>query len=275
MFGCKRATSEGCCGASKLRRRSSPTLGTGVGLRWRVSNACGRAINWETSRSDPRYDEPLSEPAEFWGRLQNLRGGQQRYNVIVYYVDTLRQDVTEDSATMPSVVQFGREGLSFAHAYAAGSDTLRSLPVLTGGNYDSSITPTNDVLRVAKRSGYESVLVIAKSAEEFLGKLRPQFHFDRNESIADHPLEQQVWGYGAQQPTAKETSSTVALRCCTKKEKNRCSFGFSTSISTTGVSSTRSTSTTRSRNFISKTTRRNRHFVTERWPRPSTNNSDV
>ena len=39
---------------------------------------------------------------------------------------------------------------------------------------------------------------------EFLGKLRPEFRFDRNVTIRDYPADMEVWGYGAQQPTAKD-----------------------------------------------------------------------
>jgi arylsulfatase A-like enzyme len=115
---------------------------------------------------------------------------------------------------MPNATAFGDQALDFSRAYATGSDTLRSLPSLTGGNYDSSITRSNDLLRVARRSDYESVLVIAKSASVFLGKLRPEFHFDRTVAIQDYPQELEVWGYGAQQPTAKDVvdSGIAALR---------------------------------------------------------------
>ncbi len=153
---------------------------------------------------DPRYTTPLTEPPEFWGRLQTLRGGQQRYDIVVYYVDTLRNDVASDPSTMPNAVKFGAEALDYRRTYAAGSDTLRSLPVLTGGNYDPSITRSGDLLRVARRADYSSVLVIAKSAHEFLGKLRPEFRFDRDVTIRDYPADMEVWGYGAQQPTAKD-----------------------------------------------------------------------
>jgi hypothetical protein len=152
----------------------------------------------------PKYNEPLKEPPEFWGKLQTLRGGQQRYDIVVYYVDTLRQDVASDPKTMPNLVAFSETALDFARAYSTGSDTLRSLPGLTGGNYDVGATPPNDLLRVARRADYESVLVIAQSAGEFLGKLRPEFRFERTESIRDYPEDQQVWGYGAQRPTASE-----------------------------------------------------------------------
>jgi uncharacterized protein len=162
----------------------------------------------------PRYKQPLNEPAEFWNRLATLRGGQRRYDVVVYYVDTLRQDVASDRALMPNAAAFADSALDFTRAYATGSDTLRSLPALTGGNYDSSVTRPNDLLKVARRADYESVLVIAKSASVFLSKLRPEFHFDRTVAIQDYPEALEVWGYGAQQPTAKDVvdQGLAALR---------------------------------------------------------------
>ncbi len=150
--------------------------------------------------------EWLSLPAEepsFASQIAELRGAKRGYNVIVYYVDTLRADIARDPQVMPNLARFAETSLDFRNAYAAGSDTLRSLPALTGGNYDVSATPKNDLLRVATRAGYDRQLVIAKSAREFIGKLRPEFHFDRTADIEDYPKEMQVWGYGAQQSTAR------------------------------------------------------------------------
>jgi hypothetical protein len=156
----------------------------------------------------------LNEAPEIWSQLASLRRGQQRYDIIVYYVDTLRQDVANDRKLMPNVSAFSDAALDFTRAYATGSDTLRSLPALTGGNYDPSLTRPNDLLRVARRADYESVLVIAKSANEFLGKLRPEFNFARTIAIQDYPQDREVWGYGAQQPTAKDVvdAGLAALR---------------------------------------------------------------
>ncbi|HEX3774758.1 MAG TPA: sulfatase-like hydrolase/transferase [Polyangiaceae bacterium] len=146
---------------------------------------------------------PLQESPEFHAKLEAMRGPRRGYNVIVYYVDTLRDDVARDPSVMPNLARFASASLDFRAAYAAGSDTLRSLPALTGGNYDVSTTPPNDIVRVAARAHYDRVLMIAKSAHEFLGKLRPEFHFDRTLEIEDYPAEMQVWGYGAQQSTAR------------------------------------------------------------------------
>jgi uncharacterized protein len=150
----------------------------------------------------PEWLSPGPEEANFAAQIEALRGTKRGYNVIVYYVDTLRDDVARDPKVMPNLARFAQSSLDFRNAYATGSDTLRSLPALTGGNYDVSSTPSNDLLRVAKRAGYDRQLVIAKSAREFIGKLRPEFHFDRTTDVEDYPKEMQVWGYGAQQSTA-------------------------------------------------------------------------
>jgi hypothetical protein len=152
--------------------------------------------------SAPEWLSPPPVAPELAAQIDALRGPKRGYNVIVYYVDTLRNDVARDPKVMPNLARFAEHSLDFRSAYAAGSDTLRSLPALTGGNYDVSSTPENDLLRVAKRANYDRVLVIAKSAHEFLGKLRPDFHFDRAIDVADYPAALQVWGYGAQQTTA-------------------------------------------------------------------------
>ncbi len=151
----------------------------------------------------PEWQAPPAVASEFEAQIAALRGPKRGFNVIVYYVDTLRNDVARDPAVMPNLARFAETSLDFRGAYAAGSDTLRSLPALTGGNYDVSTTPDNDLLRVAQRSGYDRVLLIAKSAHEFIGKLRPDFKFDRAVDVPDYPAALQVWGYGAQQTTAR------------------------------------------------------------------------
>ncbi len=152
---------------------------------------------------DPKWAlGPERLDAELQAELWKLRDPLRRYNVIVYYVDTLRSDVAFDQKTMPNVAAFGQGALRFPRAYSASSDTLRALPALTGGDYDILSTPKNDVLRLARRAGYESTLLIPKSAQYFLAKLRPEFRFDRTVAIADHPERQEVWGYGADQPTS-------------------------------------------------------------------------
>jgi hypothetical protein len=153
--------------------------------------------------TEPGWLTAASEEPAFAAQIEALREPKRGYNVIVYYVDTLRNDVARDPKVMPNLARFAETSLDFRGAYAAGSDTLRSLPAITGGNYDVSSTPDNDILRVAKRANYDRHLVIAKSAREFIGKLRPEFRFDRAVDVEDYPKEMQVWGYGAQQSTAR------------------------------------------------------------------------
>jgi hypothetical protein len=172
-------------------------------LSWSRLSRLRKSYSERELSHDPKWEQgpaPLSEEeqAELW----QLRDPLRRYNILVYYVDTLRADVAADRQTMPNVAAFADGGASFSHAYSAGSDTLRALPALTGGDYDVLSTPKNDVLRLARRAGYESTLIIPKSAQFFLSKLRPEFRFDRTVTIADHPEAQEVWGYGADQPTS-------------------------------------------------------------------------
>src|SRR5204862_1028801 len=122
--------------------------------------------------------EPLSEPREFADRIREIRGERRDLNIVLFYVDTLREDVALDPNTMPNVARFAKDSLYFQNAYATGSDTLRSLPGITGGNYHLNSEHDNDLLAVARRSDLLSVLFIAQSAHEFLARLRPSFRFE-------------------------------------------------------------------------------------------------
>jgi hypothetical protein len=144
---------------------------------------------------------PSPEPPEETAALRELRTAAKP-GILIYYVDTLRYDVAADPMLMPNAVNFARGALDFRRAYAPGSDTLRSLPGLTGGKYDLAEVPENDLLLIARRNGVPSWLFIAKSAFEFLAKLRPGFRFDRTVTVEDYPPDREVWGYGAETPTA-------------------------------------------------------------------------
>src|SRR5690606_2922529 len=54
----------------------------------------------------PEWSEPLAEPPEVWDALRQMRGGQPRYDIVVFFVDTLRGDVAESRAMMPEVRRF-------------------------------------------------------------------------------------------------------------------------------------------------------------------------
>lgn len=155
-----------------------------------------------STEQSPIWTQPYRELPEFQKAISALRGAHKPYNVLVYYVDTLRQDVTADPNIMPSVNAFAKRSLNFRRAYSSGSDTIRALPGLVGGTYSPDEEQPGDLLEVARRAQMESVLVIAQSAREFLGKLRPSFRFDQTVVLSDYAPEKEVWGYGADGPTA-------------------------------------------------------------------------
>lgn len=152
---------------------------------------------------DPVWNKPLVEPPDVQRALQGLRGPQRDYNILVYYVDTLRNDVARDPRTMPAVVAFARQSLDFRSAYSSGSDTLHALPGITGGSYDIDAHRSSDLIQVARRAGMKTAIAIPESAHEFLGKLRPDFRFDETFAVQDFPQNRtDVWGYGADRSTA-------------------------------------------------------------------------
>ncbi len=155
----------------------------------------------DSSLADEWLDPPApNTSSETRARLSAQ--GLKAPNVLVFYVDTLRYDVARDKAIMPNVARFAEQSLDFRRAYATGSDTLRSLPGITSGTYFVRHTHDADLCALARRSPYESSLIVAKSAREFLGRLRPSFEFEREIEIPDYPAGADVWGYGADQSTA-------------------------------------------------------------------------
>lgn len=154
-----------------------------------------------TARSSA-WDQPLLEPPSLAKRVAAIRG-DHGYNVIFFYVDTLRADVARDPRVMPNAVRFAGEAIDFQKAYTTGSDTLHALPGLVGGSYDLFSEQPNDLVRVARSAGYASLLVVARSAREFLSRLLPGFHMDQTVEVSDYAAgNEEVWGYGADQPTA-------------------------------------------------------------------------
>lgn len=178
-------------------------------------------FNIKSTARDPVWDEPLSEPPDVHQTLMALRGPRRDYNIIVYYVDTLRADVTRDARSMPNTVAFARQSLDFRRTYSSGSDTLRALPGITGGTYDIDYPKPNDLIQVAREAGMRTVLAIPQSAHEFLQKLRPTFHFDETYPVPDYPADRtDVWGYGADRSTARPlVDESVGWMRAHKKER--------------------------------------------------------
>lgn len=153
---------------------------------------------------DPAWYEPVDDPPATREALARLRGPRRDYNVLFYYVDTLRADVARDRRTMPATVAFAKKALDFSAAYSSGSDTLRALPGLIGGTYSIDAPRSHDLIQVARRTGRRTVLAIPRSAKEFLDKLRADFHFDTTLVVPDYSDERtDVWGYGADRSTAR------------------------------------------------------------------------
>jgi hypothetical protein len=150
-----------------------------------------------------QWKQAGARSAEVVASVRSLREASGTPNILIYYVDTLRSDVAGEVGTMPNVVKFAPQTLNFRRAYASGSDTLRSLPSITGGNYFVDRHASGDLLEVARSARHTSVLFIAKSAHEFLAKLRPTFKFEHTIEVEDYSADREVWGYGAEQPTAK------------------------------------------------------------------------
>jgi len=143
-------------------------------------------------------------PKESSTRQRLLQAGLGAPNVLVFYIDTLRNDVARDPAVMPNLARFARQSLDFRRAYATGSDTLRSLPGITGGSYFLRHTHPGDLCELGRTSEHVSSLFIARSAHEFLKQLRPTFKFEHETQVLDFADgREDVWGYGADRPTAE------------------------------------------------------------------------
>jgi hypothetical protein len=165
----------------------------------------------------PMWDAPFREPPNVSTRVEQMRGDDPDYNVIVYYVDTLRGDVAYDEAVMPNLARLGRQGIRFEHAYSCAPETLAVLPCLLGGHYDLRRVEDDDkgappkkgsfgrstLLDLAKDRGVPTTLFIPESAYQFLSPLLPEFAFDEVLRFSDHE-KAGVWGYGADGTTADE-----------------------------------------------------------------------
>lgn len=151
-----------------------------------------------------RFDVRERSLKEEWLRKVEVPGHYPGVkNIIFFYVDTLRADVAAAPTIAPHLAAFRAQSLDYSHAYATGSDTLRSLPTITSGNYFANHTHPGDLLRLAKQNDVRSVLVVAQSASEFLEDQLPRFAFDELRTVADYKQGKSVWGYGAHLSTAQ------------------------------------------------------------------------
>lgn len=154
-----------------------------------------------------RFGLKTRELDEKWLKPTRLSGDYPEVkNIVFFYVDTLRADAARDPQLMPHLARFRERSLDLKRAYASGSDTLRSLPTITGGNYLINKTHSGDLLELARSRNVHSRIVLAQSAQEFLAKLLPTFEFDSTVAISDYGEDEKVWGYGAHRPTAERVT---------------------------------------------------------------------
>ncbi|WP_437730180.1 sulfatase-like hydrolase/transferase [Sorangium sp. So ce1335] len=153
----------------------------------------------DTSTRDPRWDAAWRGGPRAGG--SGGRALAADFNVLVYYVDSLRSDVAYDEEVMPNAAALSRQAIRFDRAYSTGSDTLRALPGLLGGSYDGLARSPGSLLDLAKRQEIPTSLFIPASAADFISLLLPGFTFDETYRLPDH-ARGGVWGYGADRPTA-------------------------------------------------------------------------
>ncbi len=212
---------------ARMKTLESVADGRGDDLRLGGARIDELLERWDVPRAtrDPRWDAPFVEPPLVAAGAERFRDDSRAPSVIVFYVDTLRNDVAEDPEIMPHLAAFGRESMRFERAYSAGSDTLTALPAILGGHYDLRRVedPENEgtedvepplrapsgshdrgtVLDIARGQGIATTLFIAESAWEFLEKLLPTFRFEEVERVRDYE-KAGVWGYGADGATSEE-----------------------------------------------------------------------
>lgn len=175
-----------------------------------ASGEAAQQLAWLKDRYDvdgaslhPRWRRSPHVSARGQAVAQKAREGLENANIVVYFVDTLRDDVAHDATTMPRLTKFQRESLDFKNAYSTGSDTLRALPGLVSGRYDAKRNPRRGTLfDLAHEAGVRTKLFIPESSFKFLGRELPMFKFDDVTRVRDYPEDAKVWGYGADQPTA-------------------------------------------------------------------------
>lgn len=107
------------------------------------------------------------------------------WNVVVFFVDTLRADVAHDPTTMPETVAWMRDNQWFSRAYSTGSSTLLMLAPLLGCRYDATPSDRPILLEAARASGMRTRMVIPKSASDYHRGHFPELRFPEEEIVPD------------------------------------------------------------------------------------------
>ncbi|WP_437613435.1 sulfatase-like hydrolase/transferase [Sorangium sp. So ce834] len=172
-----------------------------AGMRASRVEALRERYDVDQPTRDPRWDAGWSDRPGAGATGSAGRALAADFNVLVFYVDSLRGDVAYDEEVMPNAAALSRQAVRFERAYSTGSDTLRALPGLLGGSYDGLARSPGSLLDLAKRLEIPTTLFIPASAADFISLLLPTFAFDETYRLPDH-ARGGVWGYGADQPTA-------------------------------------------------------------------------
>lgn len=107
------------------------------------------------------------------------------WNVVVFFVDTLRADVAHDPAVMPETLAWMRQNQWFSRAYSTGSSTLLMLAPLLGCRYDATTSQPPMLLDAARAAGMRTRVVIPKSAADYHRGYFPELRFAEEEIVPD------------------------------------------------------------------------------------------
>jgi hypothetical protein len=113
----------------------------------------------------------------------------QDWNIVVFFVDALRNDVAADRAVMPNLAQWDVNATSFSRAYSSGSSTLLALPQMLGCRYDATPKHAPMLLDLAEAHGMRTALFIPTSASEYHTSYYPSFAFQHRDIVSDYDKE--------------------------------------------------------------------------------------
>lgn len=107
------------------------------------------------------------------------------WNVVVFFVDTLRADVARDAQVMPQTIAWMNESASFTRAYSTASSTVLTLAPMLGCRYDATPNDAPRLLDSARAAGMRTALVIPSTAYHYHRGAFPAFRFEHEEVVRD------------------------------------------------------------------------------------------
>jgi len=176
-----------------------------------VAGAAPRCPAWRDLRE--RYDIATNRPEPGLGCAVSgvavlpaaARGNPRRRepNVIVFYVDTLRADVARDPARHAEYASGSPANLGVSERVHHRIGYASRAPGDHGRQLRSLSTPAQRPAAGGPRRGVPLVLLWRKSAHEFSIEAPAGVRFEDTVKVPDYaPGNENVWGYGADQPAA-------------------------------------------------------------------------